>query len=380
MTSPIADTSKKVDTTKKHVLTGRMLGMSPIYDFSTHDNAAIDMAKQFSGARPLPDSCYYAGEKHLKNIKQLSFEGENAEAYLSPDDKFITFQAHGKKPGTCDQIYMMPLDGSRVKRISNGAGRTTCSYFLPGGNKILYSSTQGMYGGSCPTEPDFSKGYVWPLYKGYDIYVADTNGKVLRQITFDTLYYDAESTISPKGDRIVFTSTRSGDIDLYSMNLDGTHPKQLTHEEGYDGGAYYSPDGSEIVYRASRPEGDELTEYRDLLKQGLVKPTKLEIYVMNADGSNKRQVTHLGAASFSPYWAPDGEHIIFSSNYLDPKGRAFDLFMIKKDGTGLERITYGGGFNSFPMFTRDGKKLVFCSNRNGSHPHNTNIFVADWAK
>jgi TolB protein len=379
-TGPITGAAPKADTTKKHVLTGRMLGMSPIYDFSTHDNAAIDMSKQFPGARTLPDSCYYAGEKHLKNIKQLSFEGENAEAYLSPDDKFITFQAHGKKTGTCDQIYMMPLDGSRVKRISTGAGRTTCSYFLPGGDKILYSSTQGMYSGSCPPEPDFSKGYVWPLYKAYDIYVADTNGKVLRQITFDTLYYDAESTISPKGDRMVFTSTRSGDIDLYSMKLDGTDPKQLTHEEGYDGGAYYSPDGSEIVYRASRPTGDELTEYRDLLKQGLVKPTKLEIYVMNADGSNKRQVTHLGAASFSPYWLPDGEHIIFSSNYLDPKGRNFDLFMIDKDGTGLERITYGGGFNSFPMFTRDGKKLVFCSNRNGSHPHNTNIFVADWVE
>lgn len=377
-TGPITSASQQTDTTKKHVLSGRMLGMSPIYDFSTHDNAAIDMKRQFPGARPLPDSCYYAGETHLKNMQQLSFEGENAEAYLSPDDKFITFQAHGKKPGTCDQIYRMPLDGSRVKRISNGAGRTTCSYFLPGGDKILYSSTQAMYGGSCPPEPDFSKGYVWPLYKAYDIYVADTNGKVLRQITFDTMFYDAESTVSPKGDRIVFTSTRSGDIDLYSMNLDGTEPKQLTHEEGYDGGAYFSPDGSEIVYRASRPEGDDLTEYRDLLKQGLVKPTKLEIYVMNADGSNKRQVTHLGAASFSPYWAPDGQHIIFSSNYLDPKGRAFDLFMIDKDGTGLERITYGGGFNSFPMFTHDGKKLVFCSNRNGSHPHNTNIFVADW--
>ncbi len=378
ITSPIRDTSKKADTTKK-VFTLKTLGFSPIYSATKQDNAAIDTARQFRGTHPLPDSCYYAGEKHLKNIRQLTFEGENAEAYFSPDDKFLTFQAHGTKPGTCDQIYMMPLDGSRVKRISTGAGRTTCSYFLPGDDKILYSSTQAMYGGSCPTEPDFSKGYVWPLYKGYDIYVADTNGKVLRQLTFDTLYYDAESTISPKGDRIVFTSTRSGNIDLFSMKLDGSDLKQLTHEEGYNGGAYYSPDGNEIVYRASRPAGDELKEYRSLLKQGIVKPTTLEIYVMNADGSNKRQVTHLGGASFAPYFMPDGEHIIFSSNYLDPKGRAFDLFTIKKDGTGLERITYGGGFNSFPMFSRDGKTLVFCSNRNGSHPHNTNIFVADWA-
>ena len=375
VTAP-ASPSSPPDTTKpKYSL--RMLGMAPIYN-STQDNSGIDMVHQFPGERLLPDSCHYAGEKHFGTVEQLSFEGENAEAYLSPDDKLLTFQAHGKNPASCDQIFMMPIDGSRVKRISNGSGRCTCSYFLPSEDKILYSSTQAASNGACPTPPDFSKGYVWPLYKSYDIYVSDTNGHVVSQITFDTSFYDAESTISPKDDRIVFTSTRSGDIDLYSMNLNGTQPKQLTNEVGYDGGAYYSPDGSEIVYRASRPTDSELTEYQELLKQGLVKPTKLEIYVMNADGTNRRQVTHLGGASFAPNWAPDGEHIIFSSNYLDPKGRAFDLFMIKKDGTGLERITYGGGFNSFPMFTRDGRKLVFCSNRNGSHPHNTNIFVADW--
>ncbi|HEY3876324.1 MAG TPA: hypothetical protein VGM92_12685 [Candidatus Kapabacteria bacterium] len=374
-TSPVGPT----DTVKKKpIFTLRTIGIAPLYSLTSKDNAGIDMPRQFPGARPMPDSCSYAGETHLKHIQQLSFEGENAEASLSPDDKFLTFQAHGKNPASCDQIYRMPLDGSHVKRISNGSGRCTSSYFLPGGDQILYSSTQAADSGTCPAAPDFSKGYVWPLYKSYDIYVADTNGRVLRQITFDTSFYDAESTVSPKGDRIVFTSTRSGDIDLFSMNLDGTKPLQLTHETGYDGGAYYSPNGKEIVYRASRPEGKELDEYHDFLKQGLVKPTKLEIYVMNADGTKKRQVTHLGAASCAPNWAPDGEHLIFSSNYLDPNGRDFDLFMIRKDGTGLERITYGGGFNSFPMFTHDGKKLVFCSSRNGSHPHNTNIFVADW--
>src|ERR1035437_3444168 len=225
-----------------------------------------------------------------------------------------------------------------------------------------------------------SHGYVWPIYAGYDIYLADKQGNQIGQLTKNENFYDAEATVSPVGDRIVFTSTRSGDIDLWSMKLDGTDLKQLTTEEGYDGGAYYSPDGKEIVYRASRPQGEALTEYRALLKQGLVKPTELEIWVMNADGTNKRQVTHLGAASFAPYFLPDGKRIIFSSNYMDKKRRSFDLFTIDKDGKHLEQITTGGGFNSFPMFTRDGKHLVFCSNRNASHPHNTNIFVADWSK
>ena len=374
-----APTQKPADTTKpNYSLT--TLRMSPLFVFSMWDNAKVDSAKQFAGIRPLPDSFHYAGEKHLSNIRQLTFEGENAEAYLSPDDKYLCFQAHGTKPETCDQIYMMPLDGSRIRRISQGFGRTTCSYFYPSGDTILFASTHAVYGGACPPPADMSHGYVWPLYRGYDIYLADTTGKPIGRLTNDTSYYDAEATISPKGDRIVFTSTRSGDIDLYSMKLDGTDVKQLTDETGYDGGAFFSPDGKEIVYRASRPQGDELKEYKELLKQGLVKPHQLEIYVMNADGSNKRQVTHLDAASFAPFFLPDGRHIIFASNYKDPKGREFNLFMIKKDGTGLEQITYGGGFNSFPMFTRDGKHLVFCSNRNASHPHNTNIFITDWVQ
>jgi TolB protein len=377
---PITDTAKKIDTTKKLGFSLRTLSMTPVYVLSMKDNAMIDTSAQFHDAQLLPDSCYYAGEKHLKNIRQLTFGGENAEAYLSPDEKYITFQARGIYSNSCDQIYMMPLTGGHAKRISSGVGRTTCSYFLPSGDKILYSSTLGMYNSACPPEPDMSQGYVWPIYRAYDIYVADTNGKLVSRLTDDTLYYDAESTISPKGDRIVFTSTRSGNIDIFSMKLDGTDVKQLTHEEGYNGGAWYSKDGSEIVYRASRPLGDELTEFRDLLKKGLVKPHQLEIYMMNADGSNQRKVTNLGGASFSPYFMPDGKRIIFSSNYLDPNGRTFDLFIINKDGTGLERITYGGGFNSFPMFTKDGKKLVFCSNRNGTLPHETNIFVADWVE
>ncbi len=377
LTAPTPDTAKRtVMGTATYEL--HTLKMEPINVLTHEDNAGIDLGRQFPGARPMPDSCHYIGEKHLQNTMQLTFEGENAEAYLSPDDKSITFQGHGTKPNTCDLIFTMTLDGKNVRRISTAKGHTTCSYYYPSGDTILYASTHEQYGGACPPSPDMSHGYVWPLYGGYDIYLADKMGNQIGRLTKNDSYYDAEATISPMGDRIVFTSTRSGDIDLYSMKLDGTDVKQLTNELGYDGGAFYSPDGKEIVYRASRPEGADLKEYQDLLKQGLVKPSNLEIWVMNADGSNKRQVTHLGAASFAPYFHPDGKRIIFSSNYMDKKRRTFDLFMINKDGSHLERITTDGQFNSFPMFTKDGKHLVFCSNRNGAHPHNTNIFVADW--
>jgi TolB protein len=369
-------TPKKDSTKPQYTL--HTLKIEPIYVNHADDNAEIDFARQFKGAAALPDSCHYAGETHLRNMRQLTFEGENAEAYLSFDEKHLSFQGHGTKPNTCDQIYSMTLDGKDVHRISTGKGHTTCSYYLPDGKTILYASTHEHYDGVCPPAPDMSHGYVWPLYAGYDIYLADTNGKVIGQLTHDSTYYDAEATISPNGDRIVFTSTRGGDIDLYSMKLDGSDVKQLTHEEGYDGGAFFSPDGKEIVYRASRPQGEELKTYRDLLKQGLVRPSQMELWVMNADGTNKRQVTHLNGASFAPYFHPDGKRIIFASNFKDPQHRQFDLFMIEKDGSHLEQVTHGGVFNSFPMFTRDGKHLVFCSNRNAAHPHNTNIIVADW--
>ncbi|MEO6938957.1 MAG: hypothetical protein ABI444_02275 [Candidatus Kapaibacterium sp.] len=351
-----------------------------VQGFDHQDNAVLDIPHQFRGAQPLPDSLRIPEEKHLKNIRQLSFDGENAEAYLSPDGIHVSFQARGPEAGSCDQIYTMTLDGRDVKRISDGKGRTTCSYYLPSGDKILYASTKGALGGSCPPEPDFSKGYVWPLYPYFDIYVADTSGKEIGRLTQNENFYDAEATVSPVGDKIIFTSTRSGDIDLYSMNLDGTNVTQLTNEEGYDGGAFYSQDGKQIVYRASRPAGDELKEYRELLKQGLIKPHMLEIFLMDADGSHKRQLTHSNAASFAPYFYPDGKRVIFASNMADPKGRDFDLYMIHTDGTGLERITYNKTFDGFPVFTKDGKHLIFCSNRNGANPHNTNIFIADWVE
>lgn len=344
------------------------------------DNSGIDFTKQFGGARDLPADKYDSREKHLKNIKQLTFEGENAEAYFSFDEKRLVFQSRGPKQGTCDQIYIMNTDGSHVKRISTGKGRTTCGYWFPNGEHILYASTHEG-GASCPPEPDRSKGYVWPLYKTFDIMIADTNGTIVGRLTQDSTSYDAEATISGTGDKIIYTSTKNGDIDLYAVSLDGKNTQwQLSADAGYDGGAFFSYDGKKIVYRASRPQGKALDEFRELLKEGYVRPSALEIMVMDADGTNKKQITSNGKANFAPFMHPDGKRIIFSSNMDDPRGREFDIYIINADGSGLERVTYTGNFDGFPMFSRDGKRLIFCSNRNESHPGNTNIFIADWVE
>jgi TolB protein len=349
--------------------------MTPIYAAPTEDNAAIDSVQQFKGARNLPDSAHYPGEKHLRNIRQLTFDGENTNAKVSPDGKYIVFQARSSKPGKCDQIFMMTLDGKRVRRISQGYGATAAPCFFSSGNKILYASTHAQFLGQCPPQPDSAKGYVWPLISAYDLYIADTNGTPISRLTTNN-FYDAEPTMSLKSDRIVFTSTRGGDIDLWSVRLDGSDARQLTHENGYDGNAALSPDGSKIAFCASRPTGDALTQYRTMLQQGLFVPDNLEIYVMNADGSDQKQLTHLGGLYLAPAWTPDGKHLIFSSDHLDPTGKNFDLFTIDKDASHLDRITYGGGFNGFPAFSHDGKHLIFSSNRNGSL--HSNIFIADW--
>lgn len=317
-------------------------------------------------------------EEHLRNVRQLTFEGENAEAYFAFDGSRLIFQ-RSAPDGGCDQIYTMNLDGSDVQRVSTGDGRTTCSYYYPGGDRILYSSTHH-YNRSCPAPPDFSMGYVWALYPSYDIFAADADGSNLEQLTH-SFGYDAEATFSPTGDRIVFTSMRDGDLDLYSMAPDGSDVRRLTDTPGYDGGAFYSPDGSRIVYRAHHPETEEeLADYRALLAQGLIRPTELEIYVMDADGDNRIQVTDNGAANFAPYWHPSGEKIIFSSNLHDPSGRDFDLYLINVDGTGLERVTWSEDFDGFPVFSPDGRHLVWGSNRNPSHEGNTNIFIAEWVE
>lgn len=324
------------------------------------------------------DSLRFPGERHFGAIRQLTAGSQNAEAYFSSDGRKITFQSQ-RDGFKCDQIYMMNADGSGAKLISTGKGRTTCSFFLPDGGHILYASTH-LGGDACPPEPDRRKGYVWVLYPTYDIFVADTNGTIVRRLT-ETPGYDAEAVVSPRGDRIAFTSIRGGDLDIYTMNLDGSDVRQLTHELGYDGGPFYSPDGKKIVYRAYHPvTAQDIADYKELLAEEKIRPMNLEIWMMDADGSNKIQLTHTKAANFAPFFHPDGRHIIFSSNMADTSAvpMDFDLFMIGTDGKGLERITYSPGFDGFPMFSPDGKKMLFISSRNGPSMWSTNVFLADW--
>ncbi len=324
------------------------------------------------------------GEVHFKNVRQLTFGGENAEAYWSFDGSQLIMQRRTDDVG-CDRIYRMPVTAAAVASaapqlfpVSSGKGATTCSYFLPGDEEVIYASTH-LGGDACPPKPDHSLGYVWALYDTYDIFKAKADGSGLTRLT-DTKGYDAEATVCAKDGSIIFTSTRDGDIDLYRMDKDGKNVKRLTSTPGYDGGAFFSADCSKIVWRASRPKpGPELDDFKKLLGQGLVRPSKLELYVANADGSEPVQLTYLNAASFAPFWHPSQKRILFSSNYGDPKGREFDIWAVNVDGTNLERITHAKGFDGFPMFSPDGKQLVFASNRaTPEGKHDTNVFLADW--
>lgn len=329
----------------------------------------------------------YSDEKHFKNVRQLTFGGDNAEAYFSFDGKAVVFQRTNAKEGLkCDQIFYGKLPQNTdekfmFERVSTGKGRTTCAYMMPDDKHVVYASTH-LGADTCPPVPDRAvlKKYVWPIYDSYDIFVAGLHGKITQQLTKEP-GYDAEATVSPKGDKIVFTSTRNGDLDLYVMNLDGSGVKQITTDLGYDGGAWFSPDGSKIVWRASRPKTEaEVKEYKDLLKQGLVAPTNMEVFVANADGSNVQQVTKLGKANWAPNFMPDGKRIIFASNHEYPRGFPFNMYTINIDGTNLQKISHDGGFDAFPMFSPDGKKLIFSSNRNNGGTNDTNMFICDWVE
>lgn len=315
-------------------------------------------------------------ERRLANVRQLTSGGQNAEAYFSADGSRIIFQAT-RPPYECDQIFTMNLDGSDVRLVSTGKGRTTCSFFLPDGKRFLYSSTH-LAGEACPPPPDRSQGYLWALYPGYDIFLASVDGGPPVRLT-DTPGYDAEPAVSPDGSRVVFTSVRDGDLELYTMKPDGSDVKRLTDRVGFDGGPFYSWDGKYIVYRSNyldKPE--EIAEYRALLAQGLMRPTRAEVFYMNADGSGQTQVTKTGDANWSPFMHPNGKQIVYSSNMHDAQKRTFSLYVVNTDGTGTERVTYGARFDSFPMFSPDGKQLLFCSTRNAKDAHEFNIFIADW--
>ena len=339
---------------------------------------AAAAALVFLAAASSPSPLLHPEERHLRNLRQLTFGGENAEAYWSPDGRRLIYQ-HSGEGVPCDQEFVMEVATGETRRVSSGQGKTTCGYFLDGGRRVLYATTH-LASPECPPRPDYSRGYVWPMYAGYDIVTADLDGGAVRRLT-DAPGYDAEATLSPDGKTIVFTSVRDGDLEIYTMNADGTGVRRLTHEPGYDGGPFFSPDGKRIVYRRDAPADEAaLARYRERLAQGLYAPGALEIWVMDRDGSQRRQVTHLGAASFAPYFHPDGRRIIFASNHPDVRSRNFDLYLVRDDGTGLERITTDPTFDGFPMFSPDGTQLVFASNRGGKAAGETNVFLAEWVE
>jgi TolB protein len=334
------------------------------------------------------DSLRYAEESHLRNIRQLTFGGDNAEAYWSYDGKSLVFQRTSLKDGIpCDQIFVgrVPENAAspfEFKLVSTGKGRTTCAFFTKDNQHIIYASTH-LVSGECPPVPDRAKygnKYIWPLYRGYDIFQADLNGKIVKQIT-NSPYYDAEATLSPDGKKMIYTSTKDGDIELYIMDLKSGKEKRITNELGYDGGAWFSPDGKKIIWRASRPKTEAaITEYKELLSQDLVAPTNMEVWVANVDGSNAKQVTNFGQANWAPTFMPDSKRIIFASNHEYKRGFPFNLYTINGDGSNLQKVSRDKGFDAFPMFSPDGKRIVFASNRNNGGTRDTNVFVADWVE
>jgi TolB protein len=334
----------------------------------------------------LNDSILFAGESHFSNIRQLTFGGDNAEAYLSKDGKYLIFQKTNSEEGImCDQIWMGKVPQTAAEKfepklISTGKGKTTCAYFYPDGKSVLYASTH-LGGSECPIPPDRKKHgnkYIWPLDTTMDIFQANLEGKIIKQLT-STNGYDAEATISPKGDKIVFTSMRSGDLELYTMDLKGKKVKKITNALGYDGGAWFSPDGKSIIWRASRPKTEaEIKEYKELLAENLVAPTHMEVWIANADGTNPHQVTFLEQANWAPNFTPDGKHFVFCSNHEYKRGFPFNMYMADLDGKNIQKISRDKGFDAFPMFSADKKKIVFSSNRNNGGTRATNIFIADW--
>lgn len=336
-----------------------------------------------ASAVPAPANLLYPGEeKHLKNVKQLTFGGQNAEAYFSADGKWLIFQSE-RDGYPCDQMYVMRTDGSQLRRVSNGHGRVTCGYIIgddpisPNPDQVIFSSTHD-HGTECPAKPDYSKGYVWPIYESFEMYTEKFGGGKLNRLT-NNKFYDAEATVSPDQKEVVFTSTRDGDLDLYVMKVDGSKVRRVTRDLGYDGGAFFSHDGEKLIYRAYHPQtAAEKKSYKEDLKNNLYRPTWLELFIIGKDGKNKRQITNLKGGTFAPFLFPNDKRVIFASNYKNPRGRQFNIYAIDLDGKNLEQITDSGTFDSFPMFSPDGKKLVWASNRNGKEKHETNIFIADW--
>ncbi|HEX9793089.1 MAG TPA: hypothetical protein VGC54_03820 [Planctomycetota bacterium] len=325
---------------------------------------------------PLREDLVYPGERHFGAVRRLTTTGENAEGYFSFAGDRLSYQAKVGGLG-CDQIFELDLLSGSRRLVSTGMGRTTCAYFTADDRGVIFASTHAADPG-CLAPPDYSNGYVWKIYPEFDLYLRHLDTWELEALA-PAPGYDAEATVSPDGRRIVFTSRRDGDLEIYAMNADGSGVTQLTDTLGYDGGPFFSPDSERIVYRAYHPKTEaESRRYQDFLDRDLIEPVALQLMVMDADGGNKLQITDNEAANFAPYFHPDGERIIYASNQASADGRDFDLFLIRADGSENQRLTFNPSFDGFPMFSADGKRLVFASNRANAAPRDTNLFLAEW--
>jgi len=325
-------------------------------------------------------SCIEDRKMSIENVKQLSFQGDNGEAYFNSDDSKVIFQSK-RNNNNCDKLYIVDINGNNLTEFVANDGAFTCAYFSLDDRYIFFSSTMHL-GSECPEiykDPNPRK-YIWPL-RDYEIFRYD-NGAVKQLTNYSG--YNAETTTHPFEEKVIFTSLRDGDINLFEMDYNGENVKQITSEYGYDGGAFYSPNGENIVWRAWYPTSDEeISMWKNNLAKKFIESVPLDIYVAKNDGSEKQRLTSNGATNWAPSWHPDGKHIVFSSNMDDWRedynayGSNFELYMINIATKTLTRLTNNDTFDSFSVFSKNGKKIVFSSNRDAENPRNTNIFIAD---
>lgn len=322
------------------------------------------------------DSWQTSEQAFLKNITQLTSEFVRAgEGYFSPDAKSIIFQAEDKESGNpFYQIYTMDLANKKSVRVSPGIGKTTCSYFSPDGKKILFASShldpksKEYYGEEYKLRDEEKKAgkrrtYKWDFDPAMEIFEANPDGSGMKRLT-DSPGYDAEASYSPDGKSIVFCSNRSGaeNLELYIMDSDGKNVRQLTNAPGcYNGGPFFSPDGKRIIFRTDRKKKDTL-----------------QIHVIDVDGKNDRTLAeNLAWVQWCPFWYTDSKHILFAaadhSTMMRPN---YDLYWMNVDSGKQQRITFAPGADILPVFTKDGKKMMWTSTRDGRSP--AQLYIADF--
>ena len=306
-------------------------------------------------------------QRSLKNIKQITFPSmgfeKAGEAYFSPNGENIVFQAVPKGEKQY-QIYVMNLNEGVPHMVSTGKGACTCAYFRPDGKKIIFASSHEdpalnnpEYNGETPGYKRDGGEYSWAFTPYMNIYEANPDGSELKALTTGPDYH-AECAYSSDGSRIVFACNKDGTMNLYIMNADGTDEKQVTYTNFcYNGGSFFSPDGSQIIFRADR----QARHY-------------LQIYVINSDGTNERQLTNNQAVNWAPYWHPNGKIIAFTTSL---HGHAhYEIYGMNIETGAVCRLTHNASFDGLPVFSLDGQHMMWTSKRG---PDNTcQIFLADF--